>query len=147
MGSVVPVKVLGALALKDEGETDWKILSIHVAHPNASKLNDIGDIEQVYPGLLESTKRWFRIYKVPDGKPENEFGLNGEYQDKSFALKIIQEMRADWLKLMCGQTKSSGEGYSISTSHRVPLPEKGKSDMGLVRDDSDPILQNILKQK
>ena len=25
---------------------------------------------------------WFRRYKVPDGKPENEFAFNAEFKDK-----------------------------------------------------------------
>lgn len=51
-GSVVEVKVLGTLALIDEGETDWKLIAIDVNDPLASKLNDINDVETVMPGLL-----------------------------------------------------------------------------------------------
>jgi len=35
-GSVIKVKVLGALALIDEGETDWKIVTIDVDDPLAN---------------------------------------------------------------------------------------------------------------
>jgi nucleosome-remodeling factor subunit len=51
-GSVIEVKVLGTLALIDEGETDWKVVAIDVNDPLASKLNDINDVEAVMPGLL-----------------------------------------------------------------------------------------------
>lgn len=34
------------------------------------------------PGHLEATVEWFRKYKVPDGKPENQFGFKGQFQDK-----------------------------------------------------------------
>ena len=40
-GSVVPVKILGCLAMIDEGETDWKIICIDASHPLASKLNGL----------------------------------------------------------------------------------------------------------
>ena len=40
-GSVVPVKVLGALALIDEGETDWKIVTIDVRDPLANEIKDL----------------------------------------------------------------------------------------------------------
>ena len=33
------VKVLGTLALIDEGETDWKILAIDINDPKASEMN------------------------------------------------------------------------------------------------------------
>ena len=42
-GSVVSVKVLGALALIDEGETDWKIVAIDV---NDSLAADIDNLER-----------------------------------------------------------------------------------------------------
>ena len=52
----------------DEGETDWKVLAIDVEDPLASSLNDVADIEKVMPGFLADTVRWFKIYKMPDGK-------------------------------------------------------------------------------
>jgi inorganic pyrophosphatase len=38
-GQVKQVKVLGTMALLDEGETDWKVIVIDVNDPLASKLN------------------------------------------------------------------------------------------------------------
>ena len=38
-GEVKAVKVLGVMALIDEGETDWKLLAIDVNDPLASKMN------------------------------------------------------------------------------------------------------------
>lgn len=43
---------------------------------------DIGDVQKHLPGLLEATHQWFRIYKIPDGKPENQFAFDGKAQDK-----------------------------------------------------------------
>ena len=40
-GEVKQVKVLGVMALLDEGETDWKIIVIDVNDPLAPRLNDI----------------------------------------------------------------------------------------------------------
>jgi nucleosome-remodeling factor subunit len=65
---VVQVKVLGTLALIDDGETDWKILAVDVTDPLADKLNDVADIQKLMPGFLEATVDWFKYYKVPDGK-------------------------------------------------------------------------------
>merc|ERR1711939_283410 len=72
------VKVLGTMTLLDEGETDWKIIVIDVNDPLAPKLNDIKDVERHLPGLLRATNEWFRIYKIPDGKPENQFAFSGK---------------------------------------------------------------------
>ena len=77
-GEIKQVKVLGVMALLDEGETDWKVIVIDVRDPFAQKVHDIEDVELFLPGLLRATNEWFRIYKVPDGKPENVFAFNGE---------------------------------------------------------------------
>lgn len=81
-GQIKQVKVLGVMALLDEDETDWKIIVIDVNDPLAPKLNDIEDVERHLPGLLRATNEWFRIYKIPDGKPENQFAFSGECKNK-----------------------------------------------------------------
>lgn len=105
-GSVVAVKVLGALGLIDEGEADWKIIGIDVTDPNAQHLNDINDVEAKYPGLLEATLDWFKIYKIPTGKPANSFALDGKIFDKQFALKQIAETYELWQSVIKGKYNS-----------------------------------------
>ncbi|KAF3828220.1 hypothetical protein GH733_004009, partial [Mirounga leonina] len=70
-GEIIRVKVLGVLAMIDEGETDWKVIAINVDDPDAANYNDINDVKRLKPGYLEATVDWFRRYKVPEGKPEN----------------------------------------------------------------------------
>lgn len=36
---MIKVKVLGVLAMIDEGETDWKVIAINVEDPEANDLN------------------------------------------------------------------------------------------------------------
>lgn len=60
VGQVKQVKVLGIMALLDEGETDWKVIVVDVNDPLASKLNDIEDVENNLPGLIRATSEWFR---------------------------------------------------------------------------------------
>jgi inorganic pyrophosphatase len=48
-GSVYRVKPLGAYAMIDEGELDWKIICICVNDPLADKLHDIEDVERYSP--------------------------------------------------------------------------------------------------
>lgn len=45
-GQVKQVKVLGVMALLNEGSTDWKIIAIDVNDPLANKLYDIEDVER-----------------------------------------------------------------------------------------------------
>jgi len=108
-GAVVPVKILGVFALIDEGETDWKILAIDITDPMASKINDLQDIEKMMPGFLRATVEWFRIYKIPDGKPENQFAFNGEPKNADFAVKMIEETHKYWVGLSTKEISNDGE--------------------------------------
>ncbi|KAE8161150.1 inorganic pyrophosphatase [Aspergillus tamarii] len=103
-GQVKQVKVLGVMALLDEEETDWKVIVIDVNDPLAPKLNDVEDVERHLPGLLRATNEWFRIYKIPDGKPENQFAFSGECKNKKYALDVIRECADAWEKLMTGKS-------------------------------------------
>ncbi|XP_009324246.1 PREDICTED: inorganic pyrophosphatase [Pygoscelis adeliae] len=103
-GEVIKVKVLGMLALIDEGETDWKIIAINVEDPEADNYNDINDVRRMKPGYLEATVDWFKRYKVPDGKPENQFAFNGEFKDKDFAVNIIKSTHEHWKALIAKKT-------------------------------------------
>ncbi|MEJ1270807.1 pyrophosphatase (inorganic) 2 [Cricetulus griseus] len=95
-GDVIHVKVLGILALIDEGATDWKVIAINVNDPEAEKFHDIDDVKKLKPGYLEATVSWLRLYKVPDGKPENKFAFNGEFKDKAFALEVVNHTHECW---------------------------------------------------
>lgn len=107
-GEVLKVKVLGTVALIDEGETDWKIIVIDVNDPLADQMNDVADIEKHFPGLMKATIEWFKIYKIPDGKPENQFAFNGEAKPKDFALHIIEEVHQHWQYLVKKDSPTSG---------------------------------------
>jgi inorganic pyrophosphatase len=104
-GEVKQVKVLGVMALLDEGETDWKIMVIDVNDPLAPKLNDIEDVERHLPGLLRASNEWFRIYKIPDGKPENQFAFSGECKNRKYAMDVVRECAEAWEKLITGKTQ------------------------------------------
>lgn len=67
-------------------------------------LLDISDIEKHFPGLLKATVEWFKIYKIPDGKPENQFAFNGEPKPSEFAKKIVAEVHEYWKKLITKKT-------------------------------------------
>lgn len=101
-------------ALLDEGETDWKVIVVDVNDPLASKLNDIEDVERHLPGLVRATNEWFRIYKIPDGKPENNFAFSGEAKNKKYAIEIIHECHEAWRKLISGESPAKTKDYELS---------------------------------
>ena len=96
-GEVKQVKLLGAFALLDEGETDWKIIAIDVNDPLASKISDIKDVEASFPGYLDSLKRWYCVYKVPDGKPENHIALGGKIEGRKYVSFFLSSLLSEYL--------------------------------------------------
>ncbi|KAF9918354.1 Inorganic pyrophosphatase [Linnemannia zychae] len=116
-GQIKQVKALGVMALLDEGETDWKVIVIDVKDPLAEKLNDIHDVEEHLPGLLDATREWFRDYKKPDGKPANEFAFNGAAKDKAYATKVINETHAAWARLITGKIPPKADSYDIQVAN------------------------------
>ncbi|XP_053547910.1 inorganic pyrophosphatase isoform X2 [Bombina bombina] len=115
-GEVIQVKVLGTLALIDEGETDWKIIAINIEDPEASLYNDIEDVRRLKPNYLENTVDWFRRYKVPDGKPENQFAFDAEFKNKDFAIQIIKCTYDHWEALV-----KKTEGGEINCTNTTVL--------------------------
>lgn len=112
IGEVYQAKVLGALGLLDDGESDWKIFVIDVNDSMADRINNMEDVEREFPNLIKNAVTWFRDYKVPDNKPKNAFVFDGEVKDANFAKNIINECHQSWKKLI-----SSGyEGISLVNS-------------------------------
>ncbi|KAG0189777.1 Inorganic pyrophosphatase [Apophysomyces sp. BC1034] len=116
-GQIKQVKVLGVMALLDEGETDWKVLAIDVKDPLADQLNDVDDLEKHFPGLVDATRRWFKIYKMPDGKPANEFAFDGDCKNKAYALDVIKETHEAWQRLIQGKVPSKTDTYDLSIAN------------------------------
>lgn len=105
-GQVLKVKILGSLALVDDGELDWKVIVINVNDPLSDLLSDIEDVEKVCPGLLTATRQWFRDYKLSDGKPKNVFALEGKYRNLIETVETVTECHKEWNKLVSGDIKS-----------------------------------------
>lgn len=100
IGNLKTVKILGALAMIDDGEMDWKLISIDINDKLSDKLNDIDDIELNLPNVLSDLTTWFKNYKKPMNKPENKFEFNAKWLNKSKALDIIEECNERWKLLI-----------------------------------------------
>ena len=105
-GSVTKVKVLGVLAMIDDGETDWKVICIAADDPLAPQLNDIHDVERILPGYVSVMREWLRMYKTVDGKPMNQFALEEKAMGREYALKTINETHDFWKKLTATGAKT-----------------------------------------
>jgi len=104
LGDLLSVKVLGALALLDEGETDWKLICINTRNPLVDRVNDYKDLERLYPGSIDKIRHWFQFYKTTDGKPENKFAFDGQVKDADYAMKVVEECHQHWKDLISGKS-------------------------------------------
>jgi len=104
MGSVTQVKVLGALALIDSGELDWKVIALSSTDEMASEIDDLEDLEAKRPEVVSGIREWFRWYKAPDGKL-NVFGFEGKCVDSSAAREVVGETHAYWSALVAGKAR------------------------------------------
>ncbi|KAI0321353.1 inorganic pyrophosphatase [Amylostereum chailletii] len=54
------------------------------------------------------------IYKIPDGKPENQFAFSGEAKNKKYATEIIHECHEAWRRLITGESPAKTSAYDLS---------------------------------
>ena len=109
MGGVYDVKPLGVLAMIDDGEIDWKLLAVRLDDPKAAACGSLVEVEAAFPGQMDAIREWFRDYKVPDGKPQNAFGLDEKWMPKDYAMDIIAETAGFYDDLMSGKTPNTKE--------------------------------------
>jgi inorganic pyrophosphatase len=100
----------------DDGELDWKIIAIRTDDPKAAEVNDVEDIERVFPGELEKIRTWFTNYKIPDGKPASEFGYDGKCLNKEFAMEVIEGTHGFYNDLQSGVRENTEEFFLTGSS-------------------------------
>ncbi|KAI9910141.1 hypothetical protein PsorP6_010807 [Peronosclerospora sorghi] len=98
MGSVTPVKILGSLALVDQGEVDHKILALALADERSREIQSVADFQRLQPGVLDALVDWLKQYKVPEGKPENVL-VHETPTSRDVAMQIVADTHERWRKL------------------------------------------------
>ena len=111
MGSVVPVKVLGAFELIDQGELDYKIIVLSIEDPDAAKINDIADLATHKPGVVDLLVDWLKKYKTTDGKALNELTSDTPTNRKG-AEAVIAITHEHW-KSLAGRKIATPEDFYI----------------------------------
>jgi inorganic pyrophosphatase len=71
-------------------------------------------ISSLFKIYFRRQTRLFRIYKIPDGKPENTFAFSGEAKNKKYATEIIHECHEAWRRLITGETPAKTSSYDLS---------------------------------
>lgn len=98
IGQVVPVKILGAFTLIDQGEMDWKIIAINKEDKHFDHINSIEDIDKYYPSTVNMLLEWFRYYKLPDTKKFNI--ITKEWYNKKQSEELITNTHKYYLEFL-----------------------------------------------
>lgn len=81
---LVTAKVIGVMQMIDGGDADDKIIAVAAHDPS---INYINNIEELPKHFFEELRHFFEEYK----RLENKAVIVEEFQDKSTALRIVQE--------------------------------------------------------
>lgn len=83
-GSIAPCRVIGAMEMIDNGETDTKLICVIDCDPRYSHISSLKDISQ---HLLLEIKDFFNTYK----NLQNKKVLIKDFKDKDWAIKEYNE--------------------------------------------------------
>jgi len=121
-GTVLPVRVLGVLAMIDSDETDWKVIVMDAAEAKAEGINTMEDLNAKRPGLADAVRRFFRVYKVPSGKGENRFAYGGAYKDNQLAMDVIKFLHTEWKEMTHNcSIGSTGDQFGLFNSKNTKV--------------------------
>lgn len=103
-GEIRKVKVLGAFAMIDGGETDWKIIAIDSNDEDYKKYNKLSDIPSK---ILETIEDFLTNYKTVDQSDPSKVddGKKNEFAEKKLfdvdeIKEIIKETHKAWNRLI-----------------------------------------------
>lgn len=85
-GCIVPARVVGYLAVIDNGFEDYKLISVVDCDPRYNEINELNDLSTF---ILEEIKNFFENYKTLQ-KIEVKVG---EYHGKEDALELIEDCK------------------------------------------------------
>ncbi|XP_053993620.1 inorganic pyrophosphatase 2, mitochondrial-like isoform X1 [Hylaeus volcanicus] len=95
-GAIVPIHILGALALIDENCLDIKIIALRENKFKSLCKKQHDDLMKQH---LNKLRFWFQTYKLYDFKPLNTFLYEGRCLSKQYVFTIIQKSFEQWQNL------------------------------------------------
>jgi inorganic pyrophosphatase len=103
-GSILQVKVIGAYAMIDNDEMDWKVIAINAFDPFAQFINDEVSLEKYYPGVLNVTFTYLSTYKphLP------QFAYQGQLLSSAVAIDVLDVQHSLWRSLNAYTARANG---------------------------------------
>ena len=85
-GCLVPARVLGYLSMVDDGQEDYKLISVVDCDPRYENVNELSDLPKF---ILDEIANFFQNYKVLQGIKVT----TGDYHSKEETMVIIEECK------------------------------------------------------
>ncbi|CBZ53097.1 putative soluble inorganic pyrophosphatase [Neospora caninum Liverpool] len=119
----VCLQILGALAMIDGGELDWKVLAIREGDALFAQLNSIEDVERLCRGVVPGIREWFRWYKLPTDNVVNQFGHDEAALPAPEAVRVVLKAHEHYLRLL--REEHEGQGEEAEGEERAGKDENG----------------------
>ena len=99
-GCLVPARVLGYLTMVDDGQEDYKLISVVDCDPRYENVNELSDLPKF---ILDEIANFFQNYKVLQGIKVT----TGDYHSKDETRAVIEECKKRYSNVQ--QNPSSGD--------------------------------------
>lgn len=90
-GSLVEGKIIGVMLMKDNGETDDKLIAV-AKDSVFESINSIEDLNKEFPGVLTILQTWFTNYKGPN-EDMRVIGFSGEKEANKILNSAMKEYK------------------------------------------------------
>lgn len=90
-GAIIPSRIVGYLKMVDNGQEDYKLISVVDCDPRYDNVQELSDIPQF---TLDEIKNFFENYKTLENVPV----VVGDYYGKEEALKVLEECKLRYQK-------------------------------------------------
>ncbi|MBO5037170.1 MAG: inorganic diphosphatase [Clostridia bacterium] len=98
-GCIVPARILGYLSMVDNGQVDYKLITVLDCDP---RYEDVTELEHLQPFILKEIANFFANYKVLQGITVEI----GEYHGREEAMKIIDDCRKAYVQSLYDEYSS-----------------------------------------
>ncbi|MFB6212543.1 MAG: inorganic diphosphatase [Candidatus Magasanikbacteria bacterium] len=94
-GCLVEARPLGLFKMIDDGDEDFKVLSVQTENPRFEEVNSLEDIRNYKPHLLEEVSHFFETYKDLEDKNVEVKGWRGKQKAFQEIEKSIENYKAE----------------------------------------------------
>lgn len=98
-GCIVPARILGYLSMVDNGQVDYKLITVLDCDP---RYDDVTELDDLHPFILKEITNFFANYKVLQGIVVEV----GEYHGREEAMKIVDDCRKAYVEKLYNEFSS-----------------------------------------